>query len=102
MKGDDYKLLIAMDRELKDTLHHIASQSGKTLSAFIRESVRERIENLEDLKDRGSTRGSSSLEKLGNVWQRAKRSVLCQLLLNLAIIGLCMYIYTILIPIKHF
>jgi hypothetical protein len=100
MMGNDYKLLIAMDDELKGTLQRSASQSGKTLSAFVRESVKERVETLEDLKDRETTQGSSVSQKLGDVWRMARRSALCRFLLNAAIAAICIYIYATVAPIR--
>jgi predicted DNA-binding protein len=101
MTGNDYKLLIAMDDELKDTLHCFASQSGKTLSAFIRESVKEHIENLanhekgEDKSSRLQGCLARTYHRLCDLWLRMKRSVLCRVFLNLVMIGLCLYIYRV-------
>jgi hypothetical protein len=101
MADNPFRLLLVMPKALNESIEDAACQLNQNKSTFIRESVQRRVENLQNLKDAESTRGCLVSQKLGNVWRRAKRSALCQFLLNLAIIGLGMYIYTF-VPMRHF
>jgi hypothetical protein len=53
MPAGDYKLLVAMADDLKDELHRITAERGRTLSGFVRESLRRNIDYYKELAENG-------------------------------------------------